>query len=82
VSTALSEAEIAESAPEVSAVRGTTRAQVTALASLKAAAAAGDEAATNRQYQLGKLTARERIDLLVDPDSFGGLALRGGHGAY
>jgi propionyl-CoA carboxylase beta chain len=31
---------------------------------------AGTEAAVQRQHDRGKLTARERIDLLVDPDSF------------
>src|SRR4051794_26256738 len=31
---------------------------------------AGSEAAIERQHKRGKLTARERIDLLVDPGSF------------
>jgi propionyl-CoA carboxylase beta chain len=31
---------------------------------------AGTEAAVQRQHDRGKLTARERIELLVDPDSF------------
>ena len=29
-----------------------------------------DQRATDRQHDLGKLTARERLDLLLDPDSF------------
>ncbi|TDP90580.1 acetyl-CoA carboxylase carboxyltransferase subunit beta /acetyl-CoA carboxylase carboxyltransferase subunit alpha [Labedaea rhizosphaerae] len=41
------------------------------LAALKEAArAGGDPAATDRQHAKGKLTARERIDLLLDPRSF------------
>lgn len=31
---------------------------------------AGSDAQVNKQHERGKLTARERIDLLVDPDSF------------
>ena len=31
---------------------------------------AGTEAAVERQHERGKLTARERIDLLLDPGSF------------
>ena len=34
------------------------------------AQALGGEAAKERQHKQGKLTARERIDLLLDPDSF------------
>ncbi|HEY3867461.1 MAG TPA: acyl-CoA carboxylase subunit beta [Actinocrinis sp.] len=41
------------------------------LAQIKAAALAGpDPKATERQHAKGKLTARERIDLLLDDDSF------------
>ncbi|MDJ0384767.1 acyl-CoA carboxylase subunit beta [Streptomyces sp. G-G2] len=41
------------------------------LAEIKARAFAGpDERATERQHAKGKLTARERIDLLLDPGSF------------
>ncbi|WP_330335490.1 acyl-CoA carboxylase subunit beta (plasmid) [Streptomyces sp. NBC_00536] len=41
------------------------------LAEIKAQAFAGpDERATERQHAKGKLTARERIDLLLDPGSF------------
>ncbi|MFJ6797993.1 acyl-CoA carboxylase subunit beta [Streptomyces sp. NPDC091268] len=41
------------------------------LAEIKAQVLAGpDERATERQHSKGKLTARERIDLLLDPDSF------------
>ncbi|MFI5986718.1 acyl-CoA carboxylase subunit beta [Streptomyces sp. NPDC051555] len=41
------------------------------LAEIKAQAVAGpDERATERQHAKGKLTARERIDLLLDPGSF------------
>ncbi|MDQ4064838.1 MAG: methylmalonyl-CoA carboxyltransferase, partial [Actinomycetota bacterium] len=35
-----------------------------------AARLAGGEAAIARQHERGKLTARERIDKLLDPDSF------------
>ena len=35
----------------------------------------GGEAAEERQHKQGKLTARERIDLLLDPDSFSELNL-------
>lgn len=31
---------------------------------------AGSDAQINKQHERGKLTARERVDLLVDPDSF------------
>ncbi|MEU3064038.1 acyl-CoA carboxylase subunit beta [Streptomyces subrutilus] len=41
------------------------------LAGIKATALAGpDERATQRQHDKGKLTARERIERLLDPDSF------------
>lgn len=39
------------------------------------AQALGGEAAKERQHKQGKLTARERIDLLLDPDSFSELNL-------
>ncbi len=39
------------------------------------AQALGGEAARERQHKQGKLTARERIDLLLDPDSFSELNL-------
>ena len=39
------------------------------------AQALGGEAAKQRQHKQGKLTARERIDLLLDPDSFSELNL-------
>ena len=32
---------------------------------------AGSEASVRRQHERGKLTARERIELLLDPDTFG-----------
>jgi propionyl-CoA carboxylase beta chain len=43
---------------------------------------AGSEAAVERQHQRGKLTARERIDLLVDPGSFHELDMLARHRAH
>src|SRR6059036_1704144 len=40
------------------------------LEELRAAAQSGSEAAVEKQHDRGKLTARERIDKLVDPGSF------------
>ena len=40
------------------------------LAGLRRSVMRGDAAATERQHQKGKLTARERIELLLDEDSF------------
>src|SRR3954464_2989213 len=42
----------------------------------------GTEAAVRRQHQRGKLTARERIDLLLDPDSFVELDMLARHRAH
>ena len=43
---------------------------------------AGSEAAVQRQHQKGKLTARERIDLLLDPGSFVELDMLARHRAH
>src|SRR5215217_651707 len=43
---------------------------------------AGSEAAVARQHERGKLTARERIDLLLDPDSFVELDMLARHRAH
>nr|WP_042179871.1 acyl-CoA carboxylase subunit beta [Kibdelosporangium sp. MJ126-NF4]ADB02850.1 AzicG [Kibdelosporangium sp. MJ126-NF4]CEL14069.1 Acetyl-coenzyme A carboxyl transferase alpha chain / Acetyl-coenzyme A carboxyl transferase beta chain; Propionyl-CoA carboxylase beta chain [Kibdelosporangium sp. MJ126-NF4]CTQ88435.1 Acetyl-coenzyme A carboxyl transferase alpha chain (EC 6.4.1.2) / Acetyl-coenzyme A carboxyl transferase beta chain (EC 6.4.1.2); Propionyl-CoA carboxylase beta chain (EC 6.4.1.3) [Kib len=49
----------------------TTSERLAELADVKDRATAGtDPAATERQHAKGKLTARERIDLLLDPGSF------------
>src|SRR5204862_7008556 len=53
------------------------------LAKLREAALhAGSDAAVERQHQRGKLTARERIDLLLDPDSFVELDMLARHRAH
>jgi acetyl-CoA carboxylase carboxyltransferase component len=53
------------------------------LAKLKESALhAGSEAAIERQHQRGKLTARERIDLFVDPGSFVELDMLARHRAH
>src|ERR687885_403907 len=44
--------------------------KVEQLAELRDAAQAGSEAAVEKQHERGKLTARERIDKLLDPGSF------------
>src|SRR6195952_2387256 len=43
---------------------------------------AGADAAVARQHERGKLTARERIDLLLDPDSFVELDMLARHRAH
>src|SRR5438477_10741740 len=43
---------------------------------------AGSEAAVQRQHERGKLTARERIDLLLDPDTFVELDMLARHRAH
>jgi acetyl-CoA carboxylase carboxyltransferase component len=43
---------------------------------------AGSEAAVERQHQRGKLTVRERLDLLLDPDSFVELDMLARHRAH
>ncbi len=43
---------------------------------------AGTEAAVERQHARGKLTARERIDLLLDPGSFTELDMFTRHRAH
>src|SRR3954451_14492023 len=48
-----------------------TRTELTArLDTIEAGVRAGDERAVKRQHDEGKLTARERIAALLDPDSF------------
>src|SRR4029079_3189895 len=42
----------------------------------------GNEASVRRQHERGKLTARERIELLVDPDSFVELDMLARHRAH
>src|SRR5205809_6655139 len=43
---------------------------------------AGPEASVRRQHERGKLTARERIELLLDPDSFVELDMLARHRAH
>src|SRR6195952_4328519 len=43
---------------------------------------AGSEASVRRQHERGKLTARERIDLLLDPGTFVELAMLASHRAH
>src|ERR1051325_9523991 len=53
------------------------------LASLREQALhAGSEASVARQHERGKLTARERIELLLDPDSFAELLMPPRHRAH
>ena len=49
---------------------GTIRSRTDALRDRKEAARAGDRGATGRQHAKGKLTAHERIELLLDKGSF------------
>ncbi|MEU5257000.1 carboxyl transferase domain-containing protein, partial [Streptomyces longwoodensis] len=53
-------------------IRDTTsaRERTAELVALRASVEAGDAAGTERQRAKGKLTARERIELLLDPGSF------------
>jgi propionyl-CoA carboxylase beta chain len=46
------------------------------------ARSAGSQAAVDRQHARGKLTARERLDLLLDPGSFTELDMLARHRAY
>jgi propionyl-CoA carboxylase beta chain len=48
----------------------TTAEKIEELRRRREQAAAGDEQAVARQHERGKLTARERIERLLDPDSF------------
>src|SRR5918998_3066350 len=52
------------------AVRQDTEHKVEQFRELLARATTEDPTGAERQHQRGKLTARERIDLLVDPGSF------------
>ncbi|MEU2249792.1 acyl-CoA carboxylase subunit beta [Streptomyces sp. NPDC019224] len=54
----------------MSASETTIRARVEELTQLKETARAGDAAATERQHAKGKLTAHERVQLLLDKGSF------------
>src|SRR6266851_4993522 len=57
--------------------------RLTELAALREQALhAGSPAAVERQHKRGKLTARERIDLLLDPDSFVELDMLDRHRAH
>ncbi|MGW7386096.1 carboxyl transferase domain-containing protein, partial [Streptomyces sp. NPDC054794] len=57
--------------PRVSAGAGNARERVAELQMVRAEALAGpSEKATAAQHAKGKLTARERIELLLDPGSF------------
>jgi acetyl-CoA carboxylase carboxyltransferase component len=58
---------VRQAAPDVPR---TMRAAVAELHARRAAAATGNEVATQRRHDRGLRTARERIDLLVDPGSF------------
>jgi acetyl-CoA carboxylase carboxyltransferase component len=57
------------SAPD-SAQHATTRDHVRRLAEIRRRAIQGDELATERQHAKGKLTARQRLEYLLDPGSF------------
>ncbi|MEU0007135.1 carboxyl transferase domain-containing protein, partial [Streptomyces sp. NPDC006314] len=57
--------------PRASKEVATARARVAELQMVRAEALAGpSEKATEAQHAKGKLTARERIELLLDPGSF------------
>lgn len=65
----LNQAHEPESSPEPAADALDSR--LAELSEIKQAARRGpDDAATARQHERGKLTAHERIELLLDPDSF------------
>ncbi|WP_437023667.1 acyl-CoA carboxylase subunit beta [Streptomyces bungoensis] len=68
----VSSSQLAELEEEFSAPSAapSLRARTAELEGLRAGVVAGDHAATERQRAKGKLTARERIDLLLDPGSF------------
>ncbi|MEU0007097.1 acyl-CoA carboxylase subunit beta [Streptomyces sp. NPDC006314] len=67
VSSQLAELEEEFAAP---AAQPSLRARTAELEGLRAGVVAGDAAATARQRAKGKLTARERIGLLLDPGTF------------
>ncbi len=57
--------------PSTRKIHDTTEAKLVWLAELRDAAAhAGNTAAVERQHERGKLLARERVELLLDPGSF------------
>ena len=69
-------------AEAITAARPSLREQTAALLAAKGAARQGpDPAATARQHAQGKLTVRERLDLLLDPGSFVELDLLARHTA-
>lgn len=51
-------------------MRDTTQAKIEELQAKKQAILTGDPAAVDRQHAKGKKTARERLDILLDPGSF------------
>ena len=71
----------ATTAPAGSPARADLREQAAWLDGLKQAARDGDPEATERQHAKGKLTARERLDLLLDAGSFVELDLFARHTA-
>jgi len=68
----LSSSQLAELEEEFAAPPAppSLRARTAELEGLRAGVVAGDAAATDRQHAKGKLTARERIELLLDPGTF------------
>src|SRR5688500_9105967 len=58
--------------PTTSARADSLRELAAELARRRAEVVDGDARATRRQHAKGKLTARERIDLLLDPGTFPG----------
>ena len=72
--------KVAGPAEAITVARPSLREQTAALLAAKGAARQGpDPAATARQHAQGKLTVRERLDLLLDPGSFVELDLLARH---
>ncbi|HEX5587198.1 MAG TPA: acyl-CoA carboxylase subunit beta [Acidimicrobiia bacterium] len=81
--TAEAEALHGDEAPITPAAPHPIEERLTQLAELREQALhAGSPAAVERQHQRGKLTARERIDLLLDPGSFVELDMLARHRAH
>jgi propionyl-CoA carboxylase beta chain len=81
--TAEAEALHGDDAPLAPAAPHPIEERLTQLAELREQALhAGSPAAVERQHQRGKLTARERIDLLLDPGSFVELDMLARHRAH
>ncbi len=75
--------EGAATAPPVAPVPHPIEERLAALASLREQALhAGSPAAVERQHERGKLTVRERLELLLDPDSFVELDMLARHRAH